>query len=137
LSAATALRTCLSSCSSSTTHSCVAVAFLSRSSLPFARSASDYSNTTGHRMQLNSTSLEISPRKRLTVNTSLIVKMALRTACISSLSSKISSYQGVPFQSISQRLNVGPVDDEPVTCVLDVSRFIGACSIRIGSPTRS
>jgi hypothetical protein len=93
----------LSSCSSSTTRSYVAVAFLSRSALPFARSASDCSKTTDHKVQLNSMSSEIMQRERIIVNASLRVNMALRTALISLLSLKISSYQGVPF---SQSPNV-------------------------------
>jgi hypothetical protein len=55
--------------------------------------------------------------------------MAFRTTCISSLSSKISSCQGVPFQSISHHVNFGLDDDESGTCVLDVPGSFGACSI--------
>jgi hypothetical protein len=50
----------------------------------------------------------------------LMVTMLVRKACISSLSSKISSYQGVLFQSISCRDNLGLIREELGTCAPDV-----------------
>jgi hypothetical protein len=63
--------------------------------------------------------------------------MAFRTARMSSLSSKMSSCQGVSFQSISRRGNLGLDREESGTCALDVPGPCGAWSIWAWSLTRS
>jgi hypothetical protein len=66
-----------------------------------------------------------------------MVTMLVRRACISSLSSKISSYQGVLFQSISRRGNLGLIGEESGTCAPDVPGPPDAWSIWVWSLTRS
>jgi hypothetical protein len=51
-------------------------------------------------------------RKQLTVSALLMVTMLVRKACIYSLSSKMSSCQGVRFQLISRRGNLGLEDED-------------------------
>jgi hypothetical protein len=75
--------------------------------------------------------------RTLNVSETLRVTMAFRRARISSLSSKMSSCQGVSFQSISHRGNVGPDGDESDSCALEDPRSFGAYSIWDQSLTRS
>jgi hypothetical protein len=76
-------------------------------------------------------------RRKLTVNAVLRVTMAFLTTRISSLSLKRSSCQGVPFQSISHHVKVGPDDDDSGTYALDVPGSFRACSIWARSLNRS
>jgi hypothetical protein len=64
-------------------------------------------------------------KRKLTVNAWLMVTMLVRRACISSVSSKISSYQGVPFQLISRRGNLGLEEEDSGTCAPDVPGPLG------------
>jgi hypothetical protein len=75
--------------------------------------------------------------RKLTVNAMLRVTMVFRTVRISSLSSKISSCQGVPYLSITHRVNLGLDDDESGTCVPDDPGSFSAYSIWARSLTRS
>jgi hypothetical protein len=75
--------------------------------------------------------------RKITVNATLRVTMVFRTARISSLLSKMSSYQGVSFQSISRRDNLGLDREELGTCAPDVLGPFGAWSIWAWSLTRS
>jgi hypothetical protein len=65
----------------------------------------------------------------------LMVTMLVRKACMSSLSSNQSSCQGVRFQLIDRRDNLGLEDEDGGTCAPDVSGPPGARSIRGWSPT--
>jgi hypothetical protein len=67
----------------------------------------------------------------------LMVTMLVRMACISSSSSKISSCQGVSFQSISCYGNLGLEEEDSDTCAPDVPRPLGTWSILWWSLTRS
>jgi hypothetical protein len=58
-----------------------------------------------------------------------MVTMLVRKACMSSLSSNQSSCQGVRFQLIVRRGNLGLEDEDGGTCVPDVSGPPGARSI--------
>jgi hypothetical protein len=51
-------------------------------------------------------------RRQLTISAVLMVTMLVRKACISSLSSKISSFHGVQFQLIFQRDSLGLEDGD-------------------------
>jgi hypothetical protein len=53
----------------------------------------------------------------------------VRKACISSLSSKISSCQGMSFQSIFRCSNLGLEEEDLGTCAPDVPGPLGAWSI--------
>jgi hypothetical protein len=118
----------LSSFSSSVTRRSFAAAFFSRSTRFFARSAKDYHNTTSS----SATFQQYIARKKIvgkpTISTTLMVTMLVHKACISLLLSKISSCQGVLFQSISHSGNIGLVE-ESGTCALDIPGPPGACSI--------
>jgi hypothetical protein len=63
--------------------------------------------------------------------------MAFRATRISSLLSKMSSYQGVSFQSISRSGNLGLDGEESGTCAPDVPEPCGTWSIWAWSLTRS
>jgi hypothetical protein len=75
--------------------------------------------------------------RKLTVNVLLMLTVLVRKACISSLSSKISSCQGVLFRSISLRGNLGLEEEDSGTCAPDVPGPLGAYSICGWSLTRS
>jgi hypothetical protein len=66
----------------------------------------------------------------------LRVTMAFRTTRISSLSSKMSSCQGVSFQSFYRHGNLGFDGEESGTCAPDVPGPLGAWSIWAWSLTR-
>jgi hypothetical protein len=119
----------LSSCSSSVTRHCVASAFLSRSLWLFARSTNSYHNTIAHQVTLQQYIIRKDIVSKLTVNATLMVTMLVRMAYISSLSSKISSWKGVSFQSISRCSNLRLVREKLGTCAPDVPGPLGAWSI--------
>jgi hypothetical protein len=73
--------------------------------------------------------IKYNTRSKLTVNAMLMVTMAFSTACISSLSSKMSFCQGVTFQSISYRGNLKLDDDESNIYPPDVLGPFSAWSI--------
>jgi hypothetical protein len=112
-SAVAASRTSLSSRSRSTIHCSFSVAFFSRSARLWACSTKDCHNTT---RSSNSISTRHHPektrRRQLTVSALLMVTMLVRKACISSLSSKMSSFQGVRFQLIFRRGNLRLEDED-------------------------
>jgi hypothetical protein len=86
-----------------------------------------------HNKLVSDTSTNTSSEKYIvskpTISAWLMVTMLVRKVCISSLSSKISSCQGVLFQSISRRGNLGLDEEESGTCAPDVPRPLGAWSI--------
>jgi hypothetical protein len=86
-----------------------------------------------HNKLVSDTSTNTSSEKYIvskpTVSAWLMVTMLVHKACISSLSSKISSCQGVVFQSISCRGNLGLDEEESGTCAPDVPGPLGAWSI--------